>query len=134
MRLDQIKEEARLLYNLTVDMETGLSSWHSALRESLKRLHDCYVSWLKHDIVKGEVLTTEAVEKDFSELDFSAVDFNSGHWAWGGGDKKWMIYHVSSDLVRINYRLPECLNHMINSSYDHGEDMAKKIIQKALGI
>ena len=78
-------------------------------------------------------------EKEFSDLDVDQVDFKNGHWTFGCGGyplkgREWSISHVAEDFTETRYKLPTCINHIINNVRHWGADEAKRAIRSALGL
>ena len=81
----------------------------------------------------------ERIEKLLSDLDTSKVNFEDGHWSYGRGghplhDCEWAISHTSDEYVETRYKLPDCLNVMMEAQYRHGGEDARGQIRHALGV
>jgi len=79
------------------------------------------------------------IEKTLADLDVDAVDFESGSWSWGRGghplsEQDFAISHVDKDFKETRYAMPKCINKMLKSQFQQGEDEAKRAIQQALGV
>jgi len=78
------------------------------------------------------------VEKDFSELDTDKVDFTTD-WTWGScgqpfKDGERFISHVAEDMTETRYKLPRCLNYMINLEKEWATKEAQDKMKMALGL
>lgn len=83
------------------------------------------------------------IEKDWKELDADKVDFNHKgplqQWTWSRGgrpleDWEWSISAINEDLTETRYKLPECLNTMLNAQFRYGEESARGKMRNALGV
>jgi len=78
------------------------------------------------------------IEKTWKELDFVSVDFTNG-WSWGCGglpleNREWAISHVTKDLIETRYKMPPCINEMLNRQHQKGGEDKKQEILHALGL
>lgn len=81
------------------------------------------------------------IEKDWTELDWEKVDFTyeTGNWGWSCGgaphsDNEWSIYYVDEDLNTVRYKMPDCINHMLETQEKQGRDDLQRKLQRLLGI
>ena len=85
------------------------------------------------------------IEKDFSDLDIHKVDFHKkaggGFWTSGSGghplqDGERYISFVedNDEMQETRYKLPNCINEMINLERKSAAEEVKREIKRAIGI
>lgn len=79
------------------------------------------------------------IEKSFKDLDFDQVDFQQRNWMFSKGglplsDDEWSISYIDKEGTEIRYKLPHCINQMINAVSKNSVDGFKSKIRDLLGI
>lgn len=87
MRIDEVEKEVKLILSLIhTKQQTESHSWSTAMKISLKKLHDCYAKWIAHDQEQEDNYASEMEIKPIKIL----TDIN---------EIKQLKYNLDEDLL-----------------------------------
>lgn len=86
---------------------------------------------------------SDKIEKSYKDLNWEEVSFNKNEgsrnncWYWSCGgyplfNNEWSINYIDDNLVETRYKMPDCINEMLNLCYKHGREESKREIQTSL--